>query len=78
MYAPGSATSSCCRVGSARRRRSASERAARSFAARATIQELRETVEILELKIKKLEQLVRLKESMITTLNSKLHQHGVQ
>ena len=44
----------------------------------ATIQELRETVEILELKIKKLEQLVRLKESKITTLNSKLHQHGVQ
>lgn len=37
-----------------------------------TIQELRETVEILELKIKKLEQLVRLKDSRIQTLTARL------
>lgn len=37
-----------------------------------TIQELRETVEILELKIKKLEQLVRLKDSRIQTLTAHL------
>ncbi len=43
-----------------------------------TIQELRETVEILGLKIKKLEQLVRLKESKITTLQAKLQQHGIR
>jgi hypothetical protein len=35
-----------------------------------TIQELRETVEILELKVKKLEQLVRLKDSKIAALQS--------
>ena len=37
-----------------------------------TIQELCETVEILELKVKKLEQLVRLKDSKIQTLTAKL------
>lgn len=37
-----------------------------------TITELRETVEILELKIKKLEQLVRLKDSRISTLTARL------
>ena len=41
-----------------------------------TIQELRDTVEILELKIKKLEQLVRLKDSKIHTLQAKLRQVG--
>ena len=35
-----------------------------------TIQELRETVEILELKVKKLEQLVRLKDSKIQALQN--------
>ena len=35
-----------------------------------TIQELRETVEILELKVKKLEQLVRLKDSKIQALQA--------
>lgn len=38
----------------------------------ATIAELRETVDILELKIKKLEQLVRLKDSRIATLDARL------
>lgn len=38
----------------------------------ATIGELRETIEILELKIKKLEQLVRLKDSRIQTLTQRL------
>lgn len=38
----------------------------------ATIADLRETVEILELKIKKLEQLVRLKDSRIQTLTARL------
>lgn len=37
-----------------------------------TIAELRETVEILELKIKKLEQLVKLKDSRLATLQSRL------
>ena len=37
-----------------------------------TIQELRDTVQILELKITKLEQLVRLKDSRITTLKARL------
>jgi chaperonin cofactor prefoldin len=37
-----------------------------------TIAELRETIEILELKIKKLEQLVRLKDSRIQTLTARL------
>ena len=35
-----------------------------------TIQELRETVEILELKVKKLEQLVRLKSIIISALHA--------
>ena len=39
------------------------------------IVELRETIEILEVKIKKLEQLVRLKDSKIQTLTSKLSQY---
>jgi len=38
------------------------------------IQELRETVDILEVKIQKLEQLVRLKDSKIATLQAKLQQ----
>ena len=42
-----------------------------------TIQELRETIEIMELKIKKLEQLVRLKDSKIQTLTNKLAQSGI-
>ena len=37
-----------------------------------TITQLRETVEILELKIKKLEQLVKLKDSKISNLTNKL------
>lgn len=37
-----------------------------------TIQELNETVEILELKVKKLEQLVRLKDNRIQTLTARL------
>mmetsp|Transcript_27967 Transcript_27967/g.69476 ORF Transcript_27967/g.69476 Transcript_27967/m.69476 type:complete len:233 (-) Transcript_27967:491-1189(-) len=39
-----------------------------------TIRELRETVDILEVKIQKLEQLVRLKDSKIATLQAKLQQ----
>ena len=38
------------------------------------INELRETVDILEIKIQKLEQLVRLKDSKIATLQAKLQQ----
>ena len=37
-----------------------------------TIHQLKETVEILELKIKKLEQLVKLKDSKILNLSGKL------
>ena len=37
----------------------------------ATIAELNETISILELKVKKLEQLVRLKDSRIQTLTAK-------
>ena len=40
----------------------------------ASIGELRETVDILEIKISKLEQLVRLKDSKIATLQAKLQQ----
>ena len=40
------------------------------------VQELRETVEILELKIKKLEQLVRLKDSKIANLQQKFRDVG--
>ena len=40
----------------------------------AAIAELRETLEITELKVKKLEQLVRLKDSRIQTLTARLQQ----
>ena len=40
----------------------------------AQLQEMRETVDILEIKIQKLEQLVRLKDSKIATLQAKLAQ----
>lgn len=42
-----------------------------------TITQLRETVEILELKIKKLEQLVKLKDSKIGNLTNKLNSMGI-
>ena len=42
-----------------------------------TIQELRETVEILELKVKKLEQLVRIKDSKIHAMHGKLVEAGL-
>ena len=42
-----------------------------------TINQLRETVEILELKIKKLEQLVKLKDSKIANLSGKLQSMGI-
>ena len=42
------------------------------------INELRETVDILEIKIQKLEQLVRLKDSKIATLQAKLQQASMQ
>ena len=42
-----------------------------------TIMQLRETVEILELKIKKFEQLVKLKDAKIGNLTTKLQQHGI-
>ena len=42
-----------------------------------TIQELRETVEILELKVKKLEQLVRIKDSKIHTMANKMAENGL-
>lgn len=41
-----------------------------------TIAELRETVEILELKIKKLEQLVKLKDQRIQTLTARMQGGG--
>ena len=43
----------------------------------ATINQLRETVEILELKIKKLEQLVKLKDAKIGNLTNKLNSVGI-
>eukprot|EP00854_Cymbomonas_tetramitiformis_P011717 gene11717-13835_t len=43
----------------------------------ATIQELRETNEILETKVRKLEQLVRLKDAKVQTLMSKLQAAGI-
>jgi chaperonin cofactor prefoldin len=43
-----------------------------------TVQELRETIEIMELKIKKLEQLVRLKDSKIQTLANKMQTNGIE
>ena len=42
-----------------------------------TINQLRETVEILELKIKKLEQLVKLKDAKIGNLSNKLNSVGI-
>ena len=42
-----------------------------------TIGQLRETVEILELKIKKLEQLVKLKDAKIGNLTNKLSSMGI-
>eukprot|EP00330_Aristerostoma_sp_ATCC50986_P003382 CAMPEP_0114593224 /NCGR_PEP_ID=MMETSP0125-20121206/14855_1 /TAXON_ID=485358 ORGANISM="Aristerostoma sp., Strain ATCC 50986" /NCGR_SAMPLE_ID=MMETSP0125 /ASSEMBLY_ACC=CAM_ASM_000245 /LENGTH=78 /DNA_ID=CAMNT_0001792263 /DNA_START=360 /DNA_END=596 /DNA_ORIENTATION=- len=42
-----------------------------------TIQELKETIEILELKVKKLEQLAHLKDSKIHSLQSKMSQAGI-
>lgn len=42
-----------------------------------TIQELRETVEILELKVKKLEQLVRIKDSKIHTMANRMTEAGL-
>ena len=42
-----------------------------------TIGQLRETVEILELKIKKLEQLVKLKDAKIGNLSNKLGSMGI-
>lgn len=39
-----------------------------------TIQELRETIGILEIKLKKFEQLVKLKDQKIQTLTGKLHE----
>lgn len=42
-----------------------------------TIGQLRETVEILELKIKKLEQLVKLKDAKIGNLGNKLSSMGI-
>lgn len=42
------------------------------------IQELRETIEMMELKINKLEQLVKLKDSKIQTLANKLSQAGIK
>ena len=41
-----------------------------------TINQMRETIEILELKIKKLEQLVKLKDSKIANLGGKLQSMG--
>lgn len=43
-----------------------------------TIQELRETIDIMELKINKLEQLIRLKDSKIQSLTDKLAKAGIQ
>jgi len=42
-----------------------------------TIQELKETIEIMEVKIKKLEQLVKLKDSKIQALTNILTQNGI-
>jgi hypothetical protein len=38
---------------------------------------MKETIEILELKIKKLEQLVKLKDAKISNLTNKLQSHGI-
>lgn len=42
-----------------------------------TIVQLKETIEILELKIKKLEQLVKLKDTKIQNLSNKLQSAGI-
>ena len=42
-----------------------------------TIQQLKETIEILELKVKKLEQLVKLKDAKILNLSNKLQSAGI-
>lgn len=42
-----------------------------------TIQQMKETIEILELKIKKLEQLVKLKDAKISNLTNKLQTAGI-
>ena len=42
-----------------------------------TINQMKETIEILELKIKKLEQLVKLKDSKIANLSGKLQSMGI-
>ena len=42
-----------------------------------TIQELKEAIEIMEVKIKKLEQLIRLKDSKIRALSNMLAQNGI-
>ena len=42
-----------------------------------TINQLKETIEILELKVKKLEQLVKLKDSKIANLSGKLQSMGI-
>ena len=42
-----------------------------------TIGQLKETIEILELKVKKLEQLVKLKDSKIANLSGKLQSMGI-
>ena len=42
-----------------------------------TITQMKETIEILELKIRKLEQLVKLKDSKIANLSGKLHSMGI-
>ena len=42
-----------------------------------TIQQLKETIEILELKVKKLEQLVKLKDAKIQNLTQKMQTAGI-
>ena len=42
-----------------------------------TISQLKETIEILELKVKKLDQLVKLKDAKIANLSGKLQSMGI-
>lgn len=42
-----------------------------------TIQQLKETIEILELKVKKLEQLVKLKDDKIRSISQKMQTAGI-
>jgi hypothetical protein len=42
-----------------------------------TIEELKETIEIMEVKIQKLEQLLKLKDSKLMTLTNKLQEAGI-